>query len=475
MSPDSEAIIARERGLKRSLTSRQLTMIGIGGAIGTGLFMGSGIAIAYAGPGVLVSYLIACFIALAVMYSLSEMSVAHPTAGSFGTYADLYLSPWAGFLVRYTYWAAQVVAIGGEAVAIGHYVQYWSPGMPVWASALITGAGIFYVNSRSVANFGSIEYWLSTIKVTAIIAFILFGLANIFGVGTTATGLDNYLAAGGPFPHGFGGIWMAVLMAIFSFMGIEVIAVTAGEAENPDVSLPKAMKTMLVRLLLFYFLALGVILAIVPWNESGATIVTQSPFVKVFANFGFLGAATVMNFVIMSAALSSMNTNLYLCSRMVFSLARAGKAPAAFGNLGARGTPWRATLVSIVGVAIAALIAYFSEKSYNYLLGISLFGAILTWIIILVTHLRFRQRYSAQGLAKLSVRAPFAPYLQWAGLALLVAVMITMALDKDFWDIAFIVGVPWTIVMSIVYFVTRRRQGAARTAAAPVIEASRNP
>jgi L-asparagine transporter-like permease len=455
---NSEDIIARERGLKRVLTSRQLTMIGIGGAIGTGLFMGSGIAIAYAGPGVLVSYVIAGFIALAVMYSLSEMSVAHPTSGSFGTYADLYLHPLAGFLVRYTYWAAQVVAIGGEAIAIGHYVQFWEPGMPVWFSALVAGAGIFYVNSRSVASFGSIEYWLSTVKVTAIIVFILFGLANIFGLGTAATGIANYTTDGGPFPHGFSGIWLAVIMAIFSFMGIEVIAVTAGEAENPDVSVPKAMRTMLVRLLLFYFLALGVILAITPWSQSSALVVTQSPFVKVFQNFGFASAATVMNFVIMSAALSSMNTNLYLCSRMVFSLARAGNAPAALGIIGARGTPWLATLISMGGVGVAALVAYLSPKAYNYLLGISLFGAILTWIIILVTHLRFRARHSAASRAKLSVRAPFAPYLQWAALALLTAVLITMGLDTDFWNIALIVGIPWTVLVSAAYFLTRRRQ-----------------
>jgi AAT family amino acid transporter len=456
---NADEVIARERGLERALTSRQLTMIGIGGAIGTGLFMGSGIAIAYAGPGVLVSYLIAGFIALVVMYSLSEMSVAHPTAGSFGTYADLYLHPAAGFLVRYTYWAAQVVAIGGEAVAVGHYMQFWAAGLPIWLSALLAGAGIFYFNSRSVANFGSIEYWLSTIKVSAIIVFVLFGLATVFGIGKAATGFANYYAAGGPFPHGFGGIWMAVTMAIFSFTGIEVIAVTAGEAKNPDVSLPKAMRTMLIRLLLFYFLSLTVILAITPWNQSSAMLVTESPFVKVFANFGLVGAATVMNFVILTAALSSMNTNLYLCSRMAFSLARAGEAPAALGTVGARGTPWVAALVSVCGVGVAALIAYFSPKAYNYLLGISLFGAITTWIVILSTHIRFRWLYPADKQAKLSVRAPFAPYLQWAALALLTAILITMGLDADFWDIAIIVGVPWTIVVILVFLVTRRRRG----------------
>jgi L-asparagine transporter-like permease len=455
---DANEIIEREKGLQRTLTPRQLTMIGIGGAIGTGLFMGSGIAIAYAGPGVLVSYVIAAFTALAVMYSLSEMSVAHPTAGSFGTYADLYLNPWAGFLVRYTYWAAQVVAIGGEAVAIGHYVQFWAPGMPVWFSALLAGGGIYYINSRSVANFGSAEYWLSTIKVTAIIVFILFGIANIFGLGTTPTGFANYFVEGGPFPNGFSGIWLAVIMAIFSFMGIEVIAVTAGEAENPDVSLPRAMRSMLLRLSLFYFLALGIILAITPWTESGALVVTQSPFVKVFSNFGFAAAATVMNFVIMSAAFSSMNTNLYLCSRMMFSLARANKAPAAFGKLGPRGTPWLATLMSIGGVGIAAVIAYLSAKAYNYLLGIALFGAILTWIIILVTHLSFRRRYPRQKQATLSVRAPLAPYLQWVALGVLIAVLVTMALDTEFWNIAIIVGVPWVLILSVVYAATRRQQ-----------------
>ena len=463
---EADKVLARERGLTRSLTSRQLTMIGIGGAIGTGLFMGSGIAIAYAGPGVLVSYVISGFIALAVMYSLSEMAVAHPTPGSFGTYAEIYLNPWAGFLVRYSYWACQVVAIGGEAIAIGTYMTFWLPALPVWMSALAAGLLIFAINSRSVANFGTVEYWLSTIKVSAICAFILFGLANIFGVGAPATGVTNYLADGGPFPHGFGGVWMAVIMGVFSFTGIEIIAVTAGEAEKPDQSVPRAMKTMLLRLALFYFLALSVILAVVPWTLSGATIVTESPFVKVFTNFGLSYAATVMNFVILSAALSSMNTNLYLCTRMIFSLSRSGHAPAALGKVNARGTPLRAAVLSACGVLIAAMTAYASRKAYNYLFGIALFGAILTWLIILATHLQFRRKYSAGKLAQLSSRAPFSPYLQWLALLLLVAILITMGLDTEFWNIAIIVGVPWVVIVSLAYFVTRRRLLAAPAAKA---------
>lgn len=463
---DAETIAAREGGLKRSLTKRQLTMIGIGGAIGTGLFMGSGIAIAYAGPGVLVSYVIAGFIALAVMYSLCEMAVAHPVPGSFGSYAELYLNPWAGFLVRYAYGAAQVIAIGGEAVAIGHYFQFWYPGFPVWATALACGLTIFFINSRAVGNFGTVEYWLSTIKVTAIVAFILFGFASIFGVGREATGFDNYLADGGPFPHGFGGVWMAVIMAVFSFFGVEVIAVTSGEAEKPGESVPRAMKTMLLRLALFYFLALGVILAIVPWSASGATIVTDSPFVKVFAGFGFDGVATVMNFVIMSAALSSMNTNLYLCTRMIFSLSRSGDAPAALGVVNARGVPVRAAAVSVCGVLVAAMTAYFSRAAYNYLFGIALFGGILTWLTILATHMRFRRRFPAEKRAALPTQAPFSPYMQWIAFVLLAALLVTMGLDREFWNVSWIVGVPFVIAVSAGYLVLRRRRAAARLVAA---------
>jgi L-asparagine transporter-like permease len=468
----ADELIAREHGLRRALTPRQLTMIGLGGALGTGLFMGSGIAIAYAGPGVLVSYVIAAFIALAVMYSLSEMAVAHPTAGSFGTYADLYLTPWVGFLVRYTYWACQVVAIGGEAIAIGQYLTFWFPALPVWSSALIAGGAIFYVNSRSVANFGTAEYWFSTIKVTAIIAFILFGIAAIAGVGTPATGFSNYTVDGGPFPHGFGGVWMAVIMAIFSFTGIEVIAVTAGEAESPNASVPRAMKQMWLRLALFYFLSLAVVLAVTPWSHSGATIVTQSPFVKVFASFGFASAATIMNFVIISAAFSSMNTNLYLCTRMLFSLARSNDAPGVLGTVSRRGVPWHAAAVSTAGVLAAAMTAYASPKAWNYLFGIALFGAMLTWIIILVTHVAFRRKYPPEKRAELSVRAPLSPYLQILALILLVAVLVTMGLDTEFWNVAIIVGVPWVIVVLACYAWLRGRR--ARRLAAHAASSSAN-
>ena len=324
----------REGGLKRSLGTAQIVMIGLGGSIGTGLFMGSGLAVGYAGPAVIVSYALAGFVALVMVFSLSEMAVVHPTAGSLGTYAEIYLNPWAGFVVRYTYWIAQVIAVGGEAVAAGLYMQYWFPTVPVWIWALGLCVVLLYFNSRSVGNFGTLESWLALIKVVAIVLFIILGLAAITGFGRPAVGLHNLTGLPGGFlPKGISGLWMAVTVGIFSFYGIEVIAVTAGETKNPEVAIPAALRTMLLRLFLFYVLAIIVIVTIIPWTDTGVKVVAQSPFVTVFQHSGIRHAAGIMNFVVISAALSSMNTDIYLCSRMLFSLSRGGYAPRQLGGL----------------------------------------------------------------------------------------------------------------------------------------------
>jgi L-asparagine transporter-like permease len=445
--------IQRESGLRRVLTTGQLAMIGIGGAIGTGLFMGSGIAIAYAGPAVILSYAIAGFIALIVMFSLSEMTVAHPTAGSFGTYADLYWNAWSGYVVRFTYCAAQIVAMGGEAVAIGHYVNFWYPELPIACGAGAAGLIVTALNCRKVADFGAVEFTLSSIKVIAILLFILFGIANIFGLGAPALGLDNYFVHGGPLPHGLSGVWMAVLMAIFSFVGIEMIAVAAGESADPNHAVPKALHSMMFRLALFYGLGLGIMLAVVPWDQSGAKIVTESPFVLVFANFGLPFAANIMNMVVILAALSSMNTLLYLSARMLFSLSRTGRAPELLGRLSPSGTPIPAALCAALVGSGATAIAMISPAAYNYLLGIALFGAIWTWCTILITHVLYRRTHRP-GQALLT-QAPW----QLIGLTLLVAVLITMALDLEFWNIAILVGLPWIIGLTLIFNGTKARIG----------------
>lgn len=457
-------LAARESGLSKALTRGQVVMIGLGGAIGTGLFAGSSLAIGYAGPAVLISYLIAGFAALVMVLSLSEMAAAHPAAGSFGVYAETYLNPWAGFIVRYTYWTAQVLAVGGEAVAAGVYMTFWFPDTAVWIWSTGFAAALLLVNSRTVKNFGTFEYAFSLVKVTAIIAFIVLGLAAIFGVGHAPIGLHNVTGLPGGFmPHGFKGVWMAVIMGVFSYNGIELIAVTSGETADPARTIPAALRAMALRLVLFYVLALAVVVAVVPWMQVGSATFTQSPFVKVFTLSGIREAAGIMNFVVITAALSSMNTNVYTSSRMLFSLARGGYAPAFLGRLNAAGSPLGAILTSGGAIMIAAALSKFTPKAYSYLFGIALFGAMIVWIMILVSHIAFRRSH---GAAALPVRMPGFPVMQIAGIALIAAVLITMGLDKD-WRLSWIVGVPWLGVLSAAYAVNKRRRFTRPSLAMP--------
>jgi AAT family amino acid transporter len=437
-------------------------MIGLGGAIGTGLFMGSGIAIHYAGPAVLVSYVIAALIAAIMVFSLSEMAVVHPTAGSFGTYAEIYLGPMAGFVVRYTYWIQQILLIGSEAVAIGVYMTYWFPGIPVWIWSVGFSLGLVWLNTRAVGNFATVEYWLTVIKVTAIILFIIVGGSRILGIFGNPVGLTNVTGLPGGFmPNGFSGIWKGVLIALFSFMGLEFVVATAGEAQNPREAIPAALKTMAVRLFLFYIFALFIIIAFLPWTESGAKVVKESPFVGMFADAGIPYAAGIMNFVVASAALSAMNTSLYLSSRMLFSLSRGSYAPKLFGKLNSDGVPMTATLFSGACVLLAASLAKLTPLAYNYLFGIALFGGLLTWGSILVSHIAFRRRHRD---ADLPVRMPFFPFAQLLGLALLVAIVVTMGLDTEFWNVAVLVGVPWCVVVALAYYIWRTLRPVAATA-----------
>jgi L-asparagine transporter-like permease len=454
----------RESGLQRRLGKTQIVMIGLGGAIGTGLFMGSGLAIGYAGPAVIVSYVLAGFVALVMVFSLSEMAVVHPTAGSFGTYAETYLNPWAGFVVRYTYWIAQVIAIGGEAIAAGLYMAFWFPSVPVWMWALGFCLVLLYFNSRSVSNFGTIESWFALIKVAAIVLFIILGAASILGLGQPALGFHNLSGLpGGFFPKGLSGVWMAVILGIFSFNGIEVIAVTSGEAQDPRSAIPAALRSMLLRLFLFYVLAVTIIVTTVPWTATGVQVVAQSPFVTVFQRSGIRHAAGIMNFVVISAALSSMNTNIYLCSRMLFSLSRGSYAPQLLGTLSRKGVPVPAILISGASIVLAAAVSLLTPNAYGYLLGVALFAAILVWMFILASHLSFRRRHSA---SELPVRMPLFPWMQYAGLLLLAAILVTMGLDPTL-RVSWEYGVPWMLLVSAVYFIRkarRRRPGAPRAA-----------
>ena len=266
-------------------TKGKLTIMAIGGAIGVGLFLGSSVTIHLAGPAVILSYLLGAVIALIMSYVLTEMAVVHPVAGAFGVYAEKYLNPWAGFSVRATYGVAQIIAIGAEVTAAGIYISFWLPNVPQWIWVVLVSAALVALNSMQVNRLGEFEYWFAMIKVAAIVAFIIVGLALIFGVGfRQAIGLSNLTQHGGFLPAGWKGVWLSLTITVTSYMGVEIIAVTAGEAQHPEVTIPRAMRSIVWRLILFYVLAIAIMVTIVPWNQTGSSsALSGSPFVTAFS------------------------------------------------------------------------------------------------------------------------------------------------------------------------------------------------
>jgi len=433
-------------------------MIAIGGAIGTGLFLGSAISVKLAGPGVIFSYVGAAAIALCLMWALGEMTVAHPVAGSFGVHAELYVHPLAGFAMRYSYWLAQVIATGSEVEAASIYCRHWFPNVPapLWIAGF--SIALIYVNARGVANFGEFEYWFSMIKVLTITAFLVLGAALLLGIGFPKIGTANYVAQGGFLPHGWQGVGLGVAMGIFSFLGIEVVAVTSGEAKDPTTALPQALRWTLGRMGLFYIGGLAIVVGIVPWNQVG---LGESPFVRVFETVGIPAAAGVMNFVVLTAALSSMNCNLYLTARMLFSLSRGGYAPASLGKLSKRGTPVLALLISSAGMCAALFMDHwFHESAYVYMLGSAFLGGIFVWQMIFVTHLAFRRKTAKWSTPPLRL-APRGPWSSLIGLVALTAVLIS-----TWWvpglRITLLAGLPWLAFISLCYLVWRKVDAAKK-------------
>lgn len=450
--------LAPGEGLRRELSKRQLSMIAIGGAIGVGLFLGSSVTIQLAGPGVIISYLLGAAITMVVAYALAEMAVIHPVAGSFGVYAERYLSPWAGFSVRATYGLIQIIAIGAEVTAVAIYAAFWFPAVPGWLWVAAASAGLVTVNAFQVGWFGEFEYWFAFIKVAAIIVFVLVGALLIFGLTSApAIGFRNLSAHGGFIPHGWTGVWLALTLVITSYMGVEVIAVTAGEAQHPEESVPAAMRTILVRLILFYGLAITVMLAMSPWDQIGSSGISGSPFVRAFSAVHIPYAATVMNLVVITAALSSANTNLYLSTRMLFSLSRGGYAPGWLGRLSRRGVPGTALALSTGGMVAAIFLAsYAPQNAFLLLYGTAVAGMFFVWLVVLITHLRFRRVLGPHEIGQLRLRLPWHPVPTLVGLGALLAIA-----GSTF----FVPGLQYTVpsfggflaVITVAYWVQRRK------------------
>jgi amino acid transporter, AAT family len=457
---DVKPTLPEVEGLHRRLGQRQLTMMAIGGAIGVGLFLGSSVTIRLAGPAVILSYLLGAGIALIMSYALAEMAVVHPVAGAFGVYAEKYLNPWAGFSVRATYGVAQIIAIGAEVTAAAIYISFWFPNVPQWIWVVLVSAALVALNSMQVNRLGEFEYWFAMIKVAAIIAFIVLGLSLILGIGSRAAlGLSNLTHNGGFFPAGWKGVWLSLTITVTSYMGVEIIAVTAGEAEHPEKTIPHAMRNIVWRLILFYVLAIAIMVTMVPWNQtSSSSTLSGSPFVTAFAAAHIPFAAAIMNFVVLTAALSSVNTNLYLSTRMLFSLGRGGYAPEWMGKVSGNGVPHRALIASTAGIIAAILLAIFAPKNaFLTLYGTAVAGMLFVWLVILSTHLRFRQSISHERLSGLPMRLWAHPLFTGIGILLILAIACTtFFVDGLQWSVpAFSV---FLILISILYLRARRHK-----------------
>ncbi len=445
--------------LRRSLSQRQLTMIAIGGAIGVGLFLGSGLTIQLAGPGVIISYLLGAAIAAVVAFCLAEMAVVHPFSGSFGIYAETYLSRWVGFCVRATYGLVQIIAIGAEVTAVAIYFAYWFPHVPPWIWVFLVSLALVAINALQVSNFGEFEYWFAAIKVLAILIFIAVGVALISGVGPrSAIGFQNLSRNGGFLPHGLKGVWLALTLAITSYMGVEIIAVTSGEAKQPSKTIPNAMRAILFRLILFYVLAISITVAMNPWNELGSGGVTASPFVRAFTAAGIPFAASIMNLVVITAAISSANTNLYLSTRMLYSLSRGRFAPDWLGRLSRNRVPDRALALSTSGMLIAILLAVLApHNAFLLLYGTAVAGMFFVWIVILLTHLRFRQTIGRERADQLPVKLPMHPWMTLAGLVAVLCIAGT-----TFWVDGLQYSIPafaaFLLIETLIYFRRRKMQ-----------------
>ncbi|MER0445620.1 amino acid permease [Streptomyces sp. Edi4] len=417
--------------LSHGLKQRHLTMLGLGGVIGAGLFVGSGAGIAVAGPGIVVSYLIAGAIAMLVMRMLGEMSAAMPASGSFSVHAERALGRWAGFSVGWLYWFLLVVVLAVEATGAAKIANGWAPGVPQWAWVLIFMVVFTAANLASVKNFGEFEFWFAALKIFAILAFLVLGLLAIFGVlpDTSAVGLSNLTGRGGFLPAGVSGVVSGVLAVIFAFGGLEVVTIAAAESDDPVRAVGRAVRSAVWRILFFYVGSMLVIVTLLPWTSMKPG---QSPYVAVLDAIGIPSAGQIMNIVVFVALLSALNANLYGSSRMIFSLAERGEAPRGLLKVSGGGVPRRAVLASVAfGFVSVLLNLKWPDSVFLYMLNAV--GAVLlfVWALIALSQLRLRRRIEREAPETLSLRMWAFPWLTRAALAAMGAVLVLMLFDAS--------------------------------------------
>ena len=448
--------------LTRQLRGRHIQLIAIGGTIGVGLFLGSAKAIRAAGPGLLVSHVLAGAAVFVIMRALGELLVRRPTVGALALLAEEFVSPFAGFATAWTYWFMWVAVGMVEITAIGIYIHYWAPTLPQWVTALGALLLLYSSNLLAVRVFGELEFWFALIKVATIVLLIGAGLlvltTGVSELGATAS-VANLWDHGGFFPLGLSGVLLTLQMVTFAYSGVEVIAMTAAEAQHPQTTIPRAINTIAYRILAFYIGALIVIMTLIAWNHLDPI---ASPFVIVFARLGIPHAGSVVNFVVITAAASSCNSGLYTTGRLVFFLARRRQAPSSLGQLSRAQVPTRSITASaavmLIGVALNAL---FPEKVFVWVTSIALIGTLWTWIIILLAHLGYRRAVAAGQEPPSSFPLRGAPVANWLVLLFLLIVIAALALDAET-RVALYVAPAWFLILRLVYVTTTARGAASR-------------
>jgi aromatic amino acid transport protein AroP len=453
-------MVSNDKGgqLRRGLKNRHIQLIALGGAIGTGLFLGIAQTIQTAGPSVLLGYGIAGIIAFFIMRQLGEMVVDEPVAGSFSYFADKYFGPFAGFLSGWNYWVLYILVSMAELSAVGIYMHYWWPTLPTWVSALAFFVIINGINLSSVKSYGELEFWFAIIKVLAIVGMIVFGgWLLVSGHAGPEAGIANLWQHGGFFPHGVSGLVMSMAVVMFSFGGLELVGITAAEADDPSHTIPRATNQVIYRILIFYVGALGVLLSLYPWQK---VVTGGSPFVLIFHAMNSDIVANVLNLVVLTAALSVYNSGVYCNSRMLYGLAQQGNAPKSLLKVNRRGIPLVALGVSAVSTLVCVAVNYFMPgKAFELLMGLVVSALIINWAMISLIHLKFR-RDKARAHQTTSFKSLGYPLTNYVCLAFLAGVLVVMYLIPDLRLSVYLIPV-WLAVLGVAYRLWKRNAATA--------------
>lgn len=430
--------LASDEGYQPALSNRQVQMIAIGGAIGVGLFYGTGEKIAVAGPGLVLSFMVAGVVAFFVLRAMGELVLYRPTAGSFVEYARQFIGPWAGYVSGWMYWLNWAATGVAEITAIGVYVKYWAPQIPQWLSALAALALLLAVNLVSVRLFGELEFWFATLKVLAIVSFLVTGIGLLLaaaGVGDAHASVSNLTSHGGFFPKGFPIVLMSLQAVVFAYAGTEMVGVAAGETKNPRKVIPRAINGVIWRIAVFYCGSVLLLVMVLPWTDYSAN---QSPFVTVFAKLGVPGAASIMNAVILTAALSATNSGLYSTGRILRSLASRGEAPRITGRMNKHHVPYGGIMLTCTFYFLGVILNLFvPQRAFDIATSLASLGVLATWVTILVCQMRLRVAAERGELARPNFRMPGSPVTNLAGLAMLALVLCLMPFASSAQAIAF--------------------------------------